>query len=441
MVNISWIYISVDTSLERLEILSFSALKKITHIELRNLKTLTYIHPEAFHNLPSLKYLGLYNTGLMFFPHLSNINSFDPSFILEIVDHPYITEIPANAFQGITTELLTVALFGNGFREIQHHAFNGTRLEQVDLHRNKYLSRIDEKAFEGTIVGPMLLDVSETAVSSLPALGMGSLRELKARDAWALKKLPPIKTFLHLRSANLTYPSHCCGFKNIKKNRGFLESVICNLTAFYDQHQKRSVGPLRTPSLQDDLMSEPVPDQETNEDLLKDQDLWRPDFHSSLHYHAIFGGQSDDEVGFGENFKNPQEDNSQDFDNRYDYIMCDDRAEVDCAPDPDEFNPCEDIMGFSFLRVTVWFVSLLAVVGNIVVLIVLLTSHYKLTVSRFLMLLDVAGCFTEAPLYRSKLLSSHHDVSVKASHRQRHAMFAPVARRMQRRLQEQCGAM
>lgn len=49
---------------------------------------------------------------------------------------------------------------------------------------------------------------------------MDSLRELKAQDAWALKKLPPIKTFKQLAIANLTYPSHCCGFKNLKKKRG-----------------------------------------------------------------------------------------------------------------------------------------------------------------------------------------------------------------------------
>uniref|UniRef100_A0A3B3Z8R2 Thyrotropin receptor n=1 Tax=Periophthalmus magnuspinnatus TaxID=409849 RepID=A0A3B3Z8R2_9GOBI len=347
MVNISWICISVDTSLERLEMHSFSGLKNIAHIELRNLKSLTYIDPEAFHNLPSLKYL-------------------------EIVDHPYMTEIPANAFHGITTELLTDWL-----------SFNTRSLfcfVSSDLHRNKYLTRIDEKAFGGTISGPMLLDVSETAISSLPTLGMGSLRELKARDARALKKLPPIKTFVNLRSANLTYPSHCCGFKNIKKKLGYLEYFLCNLTAFNDQHHKRSVGPLLMPSLQDDVMSDPVPDQETNEDFLKEQG-----FHSSLHYHLYFGGQSDDVVGFGKNFKNPQEDNTQYFDSQYNYIVCDDRAEVACSPVPDEFNPCEDIMRFTFLRVTVWFVSLLAVLGNVVVLIVLLTSHYKLSVSRFLM--------------------------------------------------------
>ncbi|CAO2587069.1 Thyrotropin receptor [Lemmus lemmus] len=56
-----------------------------------------------------------------------------------------------------------------------------------------------------------------------------------------------------------------------------------------------------------------------------------------------------------------------------------------CTPKSDEFNPCEDIMGYKFLRIVVWFVSLLALLGNISVLFILLTSHYKLSVPRFLM--------------------------------------------------------
>uniref|UniRef100_A0A671L7Y6 Thyrotropin receptor n=1 Tax=Sinocyclocheilus anshuiensis TaxID=1608454 RepID=A0A671L7Y6_9TELE len=116
------------------------------------------------------------------------------------------------------------------------------------------------------------------------------------------------------------------------------------------------------------------------------RDTYDPqDFYSRLHYHTYFGGHTDDDVGFGETLKNPQEDTSHEFDSRYDYIVCEEGEEVACFPAPDEFNPCEDIMGFSFLRVSVWFVSLLAVLGNLLVLLVLLTSHYKLSVSRFLM--------------------------------------------------------
>ncbi|KAF3849598.1 hypothetical protein F7725_019317 [Dissostichus mawsoni] len=83
LVNISWIYISVDVTLQRLERHSFHSLKKITHIQIRNAQILTYIDPEAFKHLPNLKYL-------------------------EIADHPYITEIPANSFRGITSDVLTV---------------------------------------------------------------------------------------------------------------------------------------------------------------------------------------------------------------------------------------------------------------------------------------------------------------------------------------------
>uniref|UniRef100_A0A8C7RSW4 Thyrotropin receptor n=1 Tax=Oncorhynchus mykiss TaxID=8022 RepID=A0A8C7RSW4_ONCMY len=380
------IYISVDVTLAGLERHSFYNLKKITHIEIRNAKSLSYIDPEAFKNLPNLKYLGIFNTGLTLFPDLTNIHSDDMNFILEIADHPYISEVPANSFRGITNQVLTVMLYSNGFTDIQHHAFNGTKLDAVYLHRNKHLTKMDERTFAGTVSGPMLLDVSLTGVSSLPTAGLESLRELMARNAWNLKKLPPIKTFKHLVTADLTYPSLCCGFKNLKKKRGYLEYIICNLTAFYDQHQKRSVGPLRVPSLQIDPRSVgPLTVPSLQEDPMGDAGDPRRDFQSSLHYHAYFGGQPDDDVGFGETLKNPQEDTSQDFDSRYDYVVCEEGEEVTCAPAPDEFNPCEDIMGFSFLRVSVWFVSLLAVVGNMVALLVLLTSHYKLSVSRFLM--------------------------------------------------------
>lgn len=109
------------------------------------------------------------------------------------------------------------------------------------------------------------------------------------------------------------------------------------------------------------------------------------EFLSSLHYQEFSGGRADHGLGFGDTLKNSQVATTQDFDSHYDYVLCEDGEAVTCSPAPDDFNPCEDIMGFSFLRVSVWFVSLLAVLGNVLVLFVLLTSHYKLSVSRFLM--------------------------------------------------------
>ena len=56
-----------------------------------------------------------------------------------------------------------------------------------------------------------------------------------------------------------------------------------------------------------------------------------------------------------------------------------------CTPRPDAFNPCEDVMGYIWLRITAWFVLLAALLGNSVVLLVLITSRSKFTVPKFLM--------------------------------------------------------
>lgn len=56
-----------------------------------------------------------------------------------------------------------------------------------------------------------------------------------------------------------------------------------------------------------------------------------------------------------------------------------------CYPEPDAFNPCEDLVGFGFLRVAIWFINILAIIGNLTVLFVFFTSDTKLTVPRFLM--------------------------------------------------------
>lgn len=58
---------------------------------------------------------------------------------------------------------------------------------------------------------------------------------------------------------------------------------------------------------------------------------------------------------------------------------------VRCLPAPDAFNPCEDLMGNWALRVAVWAVAVAALVGNFAVLLVLVSSTFRMTVPKFLM--------------------------------------------------------
>lgn len=151
-----------------------------------------------------------------------------------------------------------------------------------------------------------------------------------------------------------------------------LESLLCNESNDQNFRKRRSTNSFRALFYQDYA--------EEDVDLVYDENTKFRDFHVFLEE------QVDREFGFGQELKNPQNDTIQlALDSHYDYLICGGSDDIVCTPKPDEFNPCEDIMGYKALRIAVWFVNLLAILGNAFVLFILLTSHYKMTVPRFLM--------------------------------------------------------
>lgn len=57
---------------------------------------------------------------------------------------------------------------------------------------------------------------------------------------------------------------------------------------------------------------------------------------------------------------------------------------VQCAPVPNAFNPCEDMMGYRWLKYCVWFVALTGLFGNVCVLMVILSKPAEMTVQNLL---------------------------------------------------------
>ncbi|KAF6104129.1 hypothetical protein HJG60_011171 [Phyllostomus discolor] len=321
------IEISQSDSLEKIEANAFDNLLNLSEILIQNTKNLAYIEPGAFTNLPRLKYLSICNTGIQKLPDVTKIFSSEFNFILEICDNVHITTIPGNAFQGMTNESTTLKLYENGFEEIQSHAFNGTTLIALDLKGNARLKKIHNGAFQGA-TGPAILDISSTKLQTLPSYGLESIQKLIATSSYYLKKLPPREKFTNLQDAILTYPSHCCAFRNLPaKEQNFLFSIFENFPKQCESTARK-------------------PDNKT--------------FYSAIFAESELRGWD------------------------YDHDICSPKT-VRCTPEPDAFNPCEDIMGYDFLRVLIWLINVLAIMGNMTVLFVLLTSHYKLTVPRFLM--------------------------------------------------------
>uniref|UniRef100_A0A673NPU9 Thyrotropin receptor n=1 Tax=Sinocyclocheilus rhinocerous TaxID=307959 RepID=A0A673NPU9_9TELE len=338
--------IAQSISVETIETEAFNNLLNVSEISIQNTRSLVHIHKWAFNHLPKLRYLSISNTGISVFPDLTSIFSLESDFILYICDNLNLRSVPTNAFIGMTSEFITMNLFNNGFQEIESHAFNGTKIDKLVLKNNKYLRVIHEDAFKGAF-GPTMLDVSSTALETLPSRGLESVLMLVARSAFALKRLPPLNTLKSLREAQLTYPSHCCALLS------------------WDSNREGSVIPaLRNGSSNCGDSSPANPSDVTSGDSL-----------------TLDGPLASDIVGF-----TSAEDTFGSMDFYYPELdLCQRRPALQCSPEADAFNPCEDIAGFGFLRVAIWFINVLAIVGNLTVLLVLFTSRCKLTVPKFLM--------------------------------------------------------
>ncbi|KAL6466482.1 hypothetical protein MHYP_G00242860 [Metynnis hypsauchen] len=328
LVNVSRIEISQSDSIRKIQSEAFLSIHSLVEISIQNINQLMVVENGAFTDLPKLRYLSICNTGLRHFPDLSTIFSMELYFFLEIGDNMQVKSIPANAFQGISKEYMYMNLVRNGFTEIKSHAFNGTKLDNLILKGNRHLSEIHEDAFEGA-TGPNTLDVSSTALRALPTRGLRDVTVLIAQSALALKTLPPLENLLNLQEADLTYPSHCCAFHTWRTNNreNGVFSRFRNLTKLCNMDSQPNMDP-------------------SAEDL---SDLYNINFHYP------------------------------------DLDLCVSSSSFRCTPEPDAFNPCEDLLGYGFLRSVTWIITIFSVLGNLAVLIVLLVSHQKLTVSRFLM--------------------------------------------------------
>uniref|UniRef100_A0A7N8XSA7 Thyrotropin receptor n=1 Tax=Mastacembelus armatus TaxID=205130 RepID=A0A7N8XSA7_9TELE len=299
LLQLTDIFISENVALESIGAFAFSNLPELTEITITKSKHLNFIHPDAFRNIVKLQYLTISNTGLKMFPDLSKIHSM---LQIHAQTHTHTSLFPhATEYIGYC---MSTRLTRNGIKEVASDAFNGTKMHRLFLRGNQQLTHIHPNAFVGSSE-LVVLDISHTALSSLPDSILGGLQKLIAESAFQLKELPPLQLFTKLHQANLTYPSHCCAFQNIHRNRSRWNSLCSH------------------PKAQD-----------------------------NLHFYRDH---------------------------------CSNSTSITCSPTPDDFNPCEDIMSTVFLRVLIWIISVLALLGNAVVLLVLLGSRSKLTVPRFLM--------------------------------------------------------
>ncbi|XP_024939982.1 lutropin-choriogonadotropic hormone receptor isoform X4 [Cephus cinctus] len=328
--------------IERGSLNSYS--KTLRDLNLINVPNLRTLESGVFRNTIKLRSIYIYRAPNLTYIEDDVFNVYLPQ--LRILD------LENNLIQNIGTASIKVKAeqFLVNYNEISvvdSMAFNGSEIAKLSLKGNVALRNIHTDAFVG-LKSLRNLDLSETSIVVLPIKGLQDLDTLIMKDTKSLKVFPSIYNFEYIKEAHLTYPYHCCAFKFPAKHdpaeHRKHEEFILQINKYCAPRRRR-----------------------------RRDDWWQLSFNNSNSY-------LDEEGHFHDMVKSTDTKIS---------IMCGnitrDYKDVNCEPIPDAFNPCEDLMGNWALRIAVWLVAVLAIVGNLAVLIVLVSSRFRMTVPKFLM--------------------------------------------------------
>jgi len=246
-------------------------------------------------------------------------------------------------------------------------------------------------------------DLSHTFISDLPTLGLQEIKELYLQGTRTLKQFPSVLSFTKITKARLYYPHHCCAFRipekqNPKKWRAYM----------YDEMQRRigehcgsvtmKVGhPVTKNVIPQNTIAHPTTVSTAAISTTAEISTKAPSHGHFIRRKRNFEGLVNHNFSTGtkkskstllDSFVPPIPENSSTI-----IITCGsvvrpgphNYKDVDCTPEPNAMNPCEDVMGYKWLRIFVWIVVLAAILGNIVVFLVLVSNRKKMTVPKFLM--------------------------------------------------------
>ncbi|UYV81763.1 TSHR [Cordylochernes scorpioides] len=286
------------------------------------------------------------------------------------------------------------------------------------LKGNRLLKVIETTAFVG-LRNLRKLDLSETSITYLPTRGLEQLEILKIVDTFTLKKFPSVLHFAQIREAHLTYPYHCCAFRfpqthdpdNYRTFKGRLAHCGHTTTEQPDT-DSQSWGTFLGIRVSDRVVRD-VNQEWTSPSSNKDENPFGQFVYASAsvelennesqRWSSVLSA-TPPEMGFGKYIgghrgRKPAE--GLDMEGTFHRTTISVEPEllafcgnlsvsaryrhVKCSPEPDAFNPCEDVLGNAGLRACAWLVVVAAVLGNLAVMVVLMSNRFTMSVSKFLM--------------------------------------------------------
>ncbi|KRF79137.1 lutropin-choriogonadotropic hormone receptor isoform X2 [Drosophila virilis] len=332
----------------------------------------------AFSNLTFLRTIRIINSGLTSVPDFGYL---PPNNILQMIDldNNQISRIDSKSIQVKTAQFV---LANNDIHFIDDSAFLGSKIAKLSLKDNRRLTDVHPNAFYG-IIDITELDLSSTSLVSLPSAGLQTVEVLYIINTHTLKTIPSIYNFQNLQRAHLTHSFHCCAFQfpsrhDPKRHAERLQELQkwreqCNverdLYRDVDKKLKKNTSVKDTAGVHYTNQSGTATDN-----LLTDAASNSYDYmaDSTMNNIGIFHEQIT---------INPDDNQLAEYCGNFTFR----NPDIQCFPMPNALNPCEDVMGYQWLRISVWIVVALAIVGNLAVLTVTLSIKSESpSVPRFL---------------------------------------------------------
>ena len=383
---------------------SISGLPRLQTLKIDQYSSFPHIHPDAFNDLPKLRKLDLSDYSLQTFPNLRGARSLielnmENTGIKTIPEHlcwnaPNLVTVHLmrNDLQTLPsfskcTKLDTLNLHQNRIKDLTTQFRGLTNLEYLSLNDNllayipesllgsckslKFLYLADNKIREihtnGFVNNTQLasLDVSNNFLKKLPSNGLQSLKEIKAIGNPDMITFPTQQDLPHARKLKVHHAYHCCFFlRRVQQIKDWNAEKMSGKSK-WNTTDEHDLNNYKGSPIVDNFFN-----KNTNATVVDD------DVDPLLQLLRKLNNNTKIFIPVAKADHEEQESMSEFFDDEEPY----------CTPTPNEFYPCEDLMGRDWLRICVWIVFLLAVFGNATVLFVMFSNYSKLDVPRFLVL-------------------------------------------------------
>ena len=335
---------------------------------------------DTFANQRSMRYLNLQHNHLTELP----IGLFNDSVELEVLNVSFnrLTSLSPKHFEKMVS-LTQFDASHNQIRLLEEDLFKyNTEMDVVVLNNNKIATISDTVFPVNNELRTIELSYNEFSSWRVPSNGFPYLIYLTLEGLTNLFQVP--STFMTPRVVDVkyTYPYHCCIWRH------FAPPPIDN----YTDLPPTTVPTAAPPTIPPGWESCPPETRREREQLEQAfMNTWNvtiillPDCKIQVNIHTVSadGVEEDMPIGTGE---------QQEFaasGNRYSSKRGNEpvlnyKRDVVCAPQPDALNPCENLMDPMFLRVAIWAIWIIALLGNGTVLFVAIGALEKLETYQFI---------------------------------------------------------